>query len=62
VKPKWQSRKLWVAVTTLIVIILTDVLGLNLDADGLALAMANIAEAIIGSTYIASEASIDRVK
>lgn len=61
-KPKWQSRKLWVAVGTLIVIILTDVLGLQLNADALVLAIANIAEAIIGSVYVASEASIDRVK
>jgi len=61
-KPKWQSRKLWVAVGTLIAIILTDVIGLQLDADALALAIASLAEAIIGSVYIASEASIDRVK
>lgn len=61
-KPKWQSRKLWVAVGTLIAIILTDVIGLQVNADALALAVANIAEAIIGSVYVASEASIDRVK
>jgi len=61
-KPKWQSRKLWVAVGTLIAIILTDVIGLQLDADALALAIASLAEAIIGSVYIASEASIDSVK
>ena len=61
-KPGWQSRKLWVAVGTLIAIILTDVLGLQLDTEPLALAIANIAEAIIGSVYVTSEASIDRVK
>jgi len=61
-KPGWQSRKLWVAVGTLIAIILTDVLGLQLDTEPLALAIANMAEAIIGSVYVTSEASIDRVK
>jgi len=61
-KPGWQSRKLWVAVGTLIAIILTDVIGLQLDASPLALAIANLAEAIIGSVYIGAEASIDRVK
>ena len=61
-KPKWQSRKLWVVVGTLIAIILTDVLGLQLNADTLALAITNLAEAIVGSIYVASEASIDRVK
>ncbi|MBC8477452.1 MAG: hypothetical protein H8D49_03810 [Dehalococcoidia bacterium] len=61
-KPKWQSRKLWVAVGTLLAIVLTDVIGLQLDAEPLALAIANIAEAIIGSVYVTSEASIDRVK
>ena len=61
-KPRWSSRKLWVAVGTLIAVILTDVIGLQLDADALTLAIANIAEAIIGSAYVASEASIDRVK
>lgn len=61
-KSKWQSRKLWVAVGTLLAIILTDVIGLRLDADALALTIANAAEALIGSVYIASEASIDRVK
>jgi hypothetical protein len=49
-------------VGTLIAIILTNVLGLQLDADALALAIANVAEAIIGSVYVASEASIDRVR
>ncbi len=61
-KPGWQSRKLWVAAGTLIAVILTDVIGLQLDADTLALCIANLAEAIIGSVYVASEASIDRVK
>ena len=61
-KPGWQSRKLWVAVGTLVAIILTDILGLQLDTEPLALAIANLAEAIIGSVYISAEASIDRVK
>ncbi len=61
-KPKWQSRKLWVAVGTLIAIILTDVIGLQLEANMIALAIANLAEAIIASVYVAAEASIDRVK
>jgi len=61
-KPRWSSRKLWIAVGTLIAIILTDVVGLQLDADALALAIANLAEAIIGSVYVASEASVDRAK
>ncbi len=61
-KPKWQSRKLWVTVGTLIAIILTDVIGLQLDAEPLVLVIANLAEAIIASVYVASEASIDRVK
>ena len=61
-KPAWMSRKLWVAVGTLIVIILTDVVGLQLEAEPLILAIASLAEAIVGSIYIGAEASIDRVK
>ena len=61
-KPRWSSRKLWVAVGTLLAIIITDVVGLNLEAEPLALAIANLAEAIIGSVYIGAEASIDKVK
>ena len=61
-KPRWQSRKLWVAVGTLIAIILTDVVGLNMDAEPLIVAIANLAEAIVGSVYTGAEASIDRVK
>lgn len=61
-KPKWQSRKLWVTVGTLLAIILTDVIGLQLDAEPLALAIANLAEAIVASVYVGAEASIDRVK
>lgn len=59
-KPRWQSRKLWVTVGTLIAVILTDVIGLQLNADALTLCIANLAEAIMGSVYVASEASIDR--
>lgn len=61
-KPKWQSRKLWVTVGTLLAIILTDVIGLQLDTEPLALAIANLAEAIVASVYVGAEASIDRVK
>jgi len=61
-KPGWQSRKLWVAIGTLLAIILTDIVGLQLDAEPLALAIANLAEAVIASVYISAEASIDRVK
>lgn len=59
-KPKWQSRKLWVAIGTLIAVILTDVVGLQLDAEPIALAIANLAEAVISSVYIGAEASIDK--
>jgi len=61
-KPRWTSRKLWVAVGTLIAIILTDIIGLQLDAESLTLAIANLSEAIIGSVFVGAEASIDRVK
>jgi len=61
-KPGWQSRKLWVAVGTLLAIILTNVIGLQVEAEPLALAIANLAEAVIASVYISAEASIDRVK
>ncbi len=59
-KPKWQSRKLWVAIGTLIAVILTDVVGLQLDAEPIALAIANFAEAVISSVYIGAEAFIDK--
>jgi len=36
--------------------------GLELDANALALTIANLAEAIVGSVYVASEASVDRAK
>ena len=61
-KPRWASRKLWIAIGTLVAIVLTDVVGLQIDADTIALAVANLAEAIIGSVYVSAEASIDRVK
>ena len=61
-KPWWASRKLWVAVGTLVAIIVTSVIGLEVDAEPIAIAIANIAEAIIGSVYVGAEASIDRVK
>ena len=57
-----RSRKLWVAVGTLVAIILTDVIGLQLNADALTLAIANLAEAIVGSVFVGAEASIDRMK
>jgi hypothetical protein len=61
-KPWWASRKLWVAVGTLVAIVLTHFLGQEFDAEPIALAIANLAETIIGSVYIGAEASIDRVK
>lgn len=50
---KWRSRKLWVAVGTVGFVVLTDVLGVNIDSD------TYWSVVTLAATYIVGQSAVD---